>query len=118
MPHIIPDTAREKLLTAPVYLEPVEASRKLSCENLAALLKEPEEKIARAWAEAWQAQEKFDHRLREQGRQLLKKSFQEKRPVWLISGRPYLLYDGFLNLNFWNHLEKLQLIALPADYLP
>ncbi|MDH7492992.1 MAG: acyl-CoA dehydratase activase [Candidatus Saccharicenans sp.] len=118
LPHIIPDTAREKLLTAPVYLEPVEASRKLSCENLAALLKEPEEKIARAWAEAWQAQEKFDHRLREQGRQLLKKSFQEKRPVWLISGRPYLLYDGFLNLNFWNHLEKLQLIALPADYLP
>ncbi|MBC7349247.1 MAG: hypothetical protein H5U05_04665 [Candidatus Aminicenantes bacterium] len=118
LPHMIPEAIREKLLTAAVYLEPVEESRKLSRENLAALLKEPEEKIARAWAEAWQVQEEFERRLWEQGRQLLKKSFQEKRPVWLISGRPYLLYDNFLNLNFWSHLEKLQPIALPADYLP
>ncbi|MGQ9800806.1 MAG: acyl-CoA dehydratase activase [Candidatus Saccharicenans sp.] len=117
LPHMIPEAVREKLLTAPVYLETVEESLKLSRENLASVLKEPEEKIDRAWAEAWQVQQEFDRRLQEQGRQLLKKSFQEKRPVWLIAGRPYLLYDGFLNLNFWNHLEKLQLIALPADYL-
>lgn len=117
LPHMIPAAVREKLLTTAVYLQPVEESQKLSQENLATLLKEPEEKIARAWAEAWKLQEEFNRRLQEQGQKLLKKSFQEKRPVWLISGRPYLLYDGFLNLNFWNHLEKLQLIALPADYL-
>ncbi|RFT16544.1 MAG: Activator of (R)-2-hydroxyglutaryl-CoA dehydratase [Candidatus Saccharicenans subterraneus] len=117
LPHMIPETVREKLLTTSVYLEPVEDSQKLSWQNLAGLLKEPEETIARAWTEAWQVQMEFDRKLKEQGQQLLKRSFQSKRPVWLISGRPYLLYDSFVNLNFWSHLEKLKLIAIPADYL-
>lgn len=117
LPHMIPETVREKLLTTSVYLEPVEDSQKLSWQNLAGLLKEPEETIARAWTEAWQVQMEFDRKLKEQGQQLLKRSFQSKRPIWLISGRPYLLYDSFINLNFWSHLEKLNLVAIPADYL-
>lgn len=117
LPHMIPEVLREKLMTAPVYLGPDEDSRKLSCKNLAALLKEPEETIARAWAEAWRAQTDFERQLKEQGRRLLARSFQSKRRVWLISGRPYLLYDNFVNLNFWSHLEKLNLTAIPADYL-
>ncbi|MCX8159740.1 MAG: acyl-CoA dehydratase activase [Candidatus Saccharicenans sp.] len=117
LPHMIPEAVREKLLTAAVYLEPDEDSQKLSWQNLANLLKEPVEAIARSWAEAWQVQSEFDRQLKERGQQLLKRSFQSKRPVWLISGRPYLLYDNYVNLNFWSHLEKLNLIALPADYL-
>ncbi len=118
LPHMIPEAVREKLLTTAVYLEPVEGSQKLSWQNLADLFKEPEETIARAWETAWQIQLEFNRQLKEQGQQLLKRGFQSKRPVWLISGRPYLLYDNFLNLNFWSHLEKLNLIAIPADYLP
>lgn len=118
LPHMIPEATREKLLTAPVYLEPAEESWKISWKNLSTLLKEPEEKIARAWAEAWQAQMEFYQRLKEKGRELLRKGFQNKLPVWVISGRPYLLYDNFINLSLWFHLEKLGIIALPADYLP
>ena len=117
LPHMIPEAVREKLLTAPVYLEPVEESQRLSWKNLAALLKEPEENIARAWAEARRAQTDFGRQLKEEGHRLLARSFQSKRPVWLISGRPYLLYDNFVNLNFWSHLGKLNITPLPADYL-
>ncbi|MDI6848591.1 MAG: acyl-CoA dehydratase activase [Candidatus Saccharicenans sp.] len=117
LPHMIPEALREKLMTAPIYLEPDEDSQKLSWKNLARLLKEPEESIAGAWTEARRIQTDFEQQLKEQGRRILARSFQSKRPVWLISGRPYLIYDNFVNLNFWSHLEKLNITAIPADYL-
>ncbi len=118
LPHMLPEDTRQKLLTAPIYLEPVTVSQKTSWKNLATLLKESEEKIRQAWQEAWEIQKEFGRRLKEKGRELLKKAFQNKLPVWVISGRPYLLYDNYLNLNLWFHLEKLGIIALPDDYLP
>lgn len=118
LPHMIPEAIRDKLLTLPIYLEPVVESQKTNFMNLARILKESEERIEQAWKSGWQAQEEFNQKLKEKGKELLKKSFQSKRPVLVISSRPYLLYDNFANLNLWFHLEKLGLTALPADYLP
>ncbi len=118
LPHMLPEAVREKLLTTTVYLEPAEESEKISWKNLSELLKEPEEKIKKAWQEARRRQQEFETRLKEKGQELLKKAFQKKLPVWVIAGRPYLLYDSYINLNFWSHLEKLGVIALPHDYLP
>jgi predicted nucleotide-binding protein (sugar kinase/HSP70/actin superfamily) len=99
-------------------MEPVGKCQKTCLENLSSLLKETEEKIQQAWQAAWQAQLEFNRKLKEQGKLLLERSIKSNQPVWIISGRPYLLYDNYINLNFWFHLEKLGLAAIPVDYLP
>lgn len=118
LPNILPEEIRDKLLTTQVYLEPVGTCQKPSLENLTRLLKEPEEKIQQAWQSAWQAQIEFNQKLKEEGKILLEKSVQQNQPVLIISGRPYLLYDNYANLNLWFHLEKLGITAIPVDYLP
>jgi len=60
----------------------------------------------------------FQDDLIRRGRALLKQASAEGRPVFAILGRPYNVYDVFLNLNLAHHLAKLGVPALPYDYLP
>jgi predicted CoA-substrate-specific enzyme activase len=118
LPHMIPEALRQKLLTAPVYLEPDEEVQVENWKTLARVFKEPEEKIAAAWKKALEIQDEFRKNQEIMGRKILEESRKTGQPVWLIAGRPYLLYDHYLNLNFWSHLDKLGVTALPLDYLP
>lgn len=118
LPYMLPESLRQKLLTLPIYLEPEAESLKENFKNLARVLKEPEEKIKEAWEAGSIAQVNFQNKLKEKGKEILSKSTAERKAVWVICGRPYLLYDNFVNLNLWFHLEKLGLTAIPMDYLP
>ncbi|HPP24723.1 MAG TPA: acyl-CoA dehydratase activase, partial [Candidatus Saccharicenans sp.] len=67
LPHMLPGEIRNKLLTVPIYLAPDARSRKTTFKNLSESLKLPEEKIKEAWLSAWQAQIKFNQKLKKQG---------------------------------------------------
>ncbi len=39
------------------------------------------------------------------------------KPIWIISGRPYNLYDVRLNLHLGSRLSKRGILALPMDFI-
>ncbi len=118
LPYMIPEALRQKLLTVPVYLEPGEEILRENLNTISRALKEPEEKIARAWEKALAVQAEFKIKQEIKGQEILREALRDERPVWLVAGRPYLLYDHYLNLNLWSHLEKIATTAIPMDYLP
>lgn len=73
----------------------------------------PAEKAVEA---AWAAAEAFRSELQERGRSVLSE-LPESEPLWVVTGRPYNLYDERLNLQLGRHLAKLGIQALPMDYL-
>ncbi|MBB5022689.1 acyl-CoA dehydratase activase [Desulfurispira natronophila] len=66
--------------------------------------------------EAWQRQMDFRKHLQKIGRQYVD-SISPDTPLWIITGRPYNLYDERLNLQIGRHLAKLGIEALPMDFL-
>lgn len=116
LPSMLPDSLRQKLLTAPLYLKPEEDTLKENFQTLSRLLNEPENKVRAAWQIAWKSQLAFQQKLRAKGGELLSQA--DDKNVLVISGRPYLLYDNHLNLNLWFHLEKMGITVVPFDYLP
>jgi predicted CoA-substrate-specific enzyme activase len=118
LPYMLPEPVRERLLTLPIYLQSDPESLTQNFKNLSRVFKDSEEKIEQAWEAGWKAQMDFNHKLGEKGKEILSRSLTENRTVWIICSRPYLLYDNFVNLNLWFHLEKLGIEALPVDYLP
>ncbi len=64
------------------------------------------------------AEEDFRKTLRRRGREVLDGAGRDGRRAWAVLGRPYTLHDPFLNLSLGRHLAKLDILALPADFLP
>lgn len=71
---------------------------------------------ARALRAAWQRQDAFKAELRRQGREILAQAGNQE-PVWIVTGRPYNLYDERLNLQLGRQMAKLGIKALPLDFL-
>lgn len=65
---------------------------------------------------AWAYQQEFRRRVQEMGRAILS-GVPMLEPVWMVTGRPYNLYDERLNLKLGRHLAKLGIWAIPADML-
>lgn len=65
---------------------------------------------------AWAYQQGFRRRVQEMGRAILSR-VPMLEPVWIVTGRPYNLYDERLNLKLGRHLAKLGIWAIPADIL-
>jgi predicted CoA-substrate-specific enzyme activase len=74
--------------------------------------------IKNAYFHGQAAQKKFGNALRSRGEELLSKSQEEEKNVWVIIGKPYNIHDAFLNLNLSKHLQKLNVLALPMDFIP
>ncbi len=73
-------------------------------------------KVEAALERSLEKQEQFTSRLRKIGREFLESESGED-PIWVISGRPYNLYDERLNLRLGRHLSKLGIKAIPLDFL-
>ncbi len=56
----------------------------------------------------------FKQRLYKIGEQVLSNA---DRPIWIITGRPYNLYDFRLNLHLGPRLAKRGILALPMDFV-
>ena len=65
---------------------------------------------------AWSKQLAFRERMMERGEAILR-DIPEDEPVWIVSGRPYNLYDERLNLQLGRQLARLGIRALPMDFL-
>jgi len=69
--------------------------------------------IKNAYKIAVSAQQKFEERMRRRAEEILKK---EGIPVAII-GRPYNIYDPYLNLTLFSHLKKIGFNAIPMNFL-
>jgi predicted CoA-substrate-specific enzyme activase len=73
------------------------------------------EELRAAYGAALGAQEAFRARLVVRGREVLAGDFERGL---VVVGRPYNLFDPFLNLNLSRHLARLGVVALPQSFLP
>ncbi|MBP8645070.1 MAG: CoA activase [Syntrophobacteraceae bacterium] len=73
-------------------------------------------KLEEAVAHAWEAQQSFRKRLVLRGREVLEQA-PPGEALWIVTGRPYNLYDERLNLQMGRHLAKRGILAIPMDFL-
>jgi len=68
---------------------------------------------------AWKIQNLVNQQIQDTGEQVLDKILTSNKPVILLLGRPYNLYDSGLNLNIPGKLQKTYGVdVIPLDYLP
>jgi len=79
-------------------------------------LRPDREHLEKAFASAWNRQAEFRNKLIRRGHEILQQT-PVTEPLWIITGRPYNLYDERQNLQLGKHLAKLGIKALPMDYL-
>jgi len=72
--------------------------------------------IKKALYYALDRQEQFAKELRNRGREILKSQGGDK-PIVVVTGRPYNLYDERLNLRLGHNLSKIGVTALPMDFI-
>lgn len=77
-------------------------------------LRPPRPEIERAVFKAWSRQLQFRKKLIDTGSEILDR-VDPSQPVWIVTGRPYNLYDDRLNLQLGKQLAKLGIKALPMD---
>ena len=70
--------------------------------------------LERAVFKAWARQKEFRRQLIETGDEIIA-GMDPAQPVWIVTGRPYNLYDDRLNLQLGKQLAKLGIKALPMD---
>ncbi len=82
-------------------------------------LRPSRDRLRKAVEQAWDNQVRFREELRRIGRDYLDSLNRTSpdEPVWIITGRPYNLYDERLNLQVGKHLAKLGVNAAPLDFL-
>ncbi len=85
-------------------------------QSLPASLKIRESKMHEAAALGWDRQMKFREEMRRKGREILS-GLDPSSPVWIVTGRPYNVYDERLNLRLGRQLAKLEITALPMDFV-
>ena len=73
-------------------------------------------RLAAIVRDAWERQEAFARSLERRGEELLAGTPADE-PVWVVSGRPYNLYDERCNLKIGRQLAALGVTALPLDFL-
>ncbi|RQD73245.1 acyl-CoA dehydratase activase-related protein, partial [Desulfonatronospira sp. MSAO_Bac3] len=79
-------------------------------------LKFREKEVQRAVSLAWVRQMEFKKTMQQKGREIIS-GLDQTSPVWVVTGRPYNLYDERLNLRLGRQLAKLDITALPMDFV-
>jgi len=75
----------------------------------------PAARLRAAYDQATAAQAAFRQALRVRGEALLASDFAH---ALVVVGRPYNLFDSYLNLNLGRHLARLGVLAFPQGFLP
>lgn len=81
-----------------------------------AQLRPTRERLESAFDAAWSRQNDFRRKLIQRGTEIIQRT-PAAEPLWIITGRPYNLYDERQNLQLGKHLAKLGIKALPMDFL-
>lgn len=73
--------------------------------------------VTKAVMASWERYWRFREDLKTLGESIVNTSIENAEPLWVISGRPYNLYDSRLNLQLGQHLAKRGIRAVPIDML-
>ncbi|MBU2499551.1 MAG: CoA activase, partial [Proteobacteria bacterium] len=85
-------------------------------EQLSSRLKRNRKQIRDALAYALDKERRFSMALFEKGREVMDEHDPEK-PLVIVTGRAYNLYDERLNLRLGQNLAKIGVAALPMDFI-
>ncbi|MGD9344439.1 MAG: acyl-CoA dehydratase activase [Candidatus Aminicenantes bacterium] len=75
-------------------------------------------RMERAFYLAYQAQNDFAEKIKAMGRQAVKDISAGQEIKWIVLGKPYNIHDRFLNLNLSKHLQRIEVQAIPQDFIP
>ena len=107
--------ADERIIRPTLYLREDPANLVFAFEkSLPAGLKPRRVELERAIFKALARQMEFRRKLIETGEEIIQ-GIDPAEPVWIVTGRPYNLYDDRLNLQLGKQLAKLGIKALPMD---
>ena len=115
VPFIVGAPAGERLLSPVVTFESEEAFAD-GFAPFRDLLDAPGEKVRDAYRSARWAQEEFDALFRARVRREIDEGGH--RHVFGVLGRPYTLFDAWLNLGLFERLRRLDVLAVPLGLLP
>ncbi len=110
----LPD--RQLIRPALFLKEGVESVAESLYESLPPPLRPSRAKVLELATQAWNRRERFRQDLFARGREIVGET-SDGQPLWLVTGRPYNLYDERLNLQLGRHLAKLGIRALPMDFI-
>ncbi len=85
-------------------------------EQLSKRLERSKALIQEALEYGWERQQQFVQELFRKGQEIMD-AHDPERPMVIVTGRPYNLYDERLNLRLGQNLAKIGLSALPMDFL-
>jgi predicted CoA-substrate-specific enzyme activase len=107
----------DKIIRPTLFLrEGLKSTAESIFTSLPGKLKADRKKVFQAVDKAWQKQMEFREVLKGKGKKILA-GINSGQPVWIITGRPYNLYDERLNLRLGQQLAKLGITALPMDFM-
>jgi predicted nucleotide-binding protein (sugar kinase/HSP70/actin superfamily) len=85
-------------------------------EQISGKLGKSRRQIREALEYAWQHQNQFLKELYKKGKEVLE-AHDPERPLVVVTGRPYNLYDERLNLRLGQNLSKIGMAAVPMDFI-
>jgi predicted CoA-substrate-specific enzyme activase len=85
-------------------------------EQVSEKLGKSRRQIRKALEYAWHHQNQFLKELHNKGKEILE-AHDPERPLVVVTGRPYNLYDERLNLRLGQNLSKIGLAAVPMDFV-
>ncbi len=118
VPFMVRSVLEKKLLTPPVLFNSGAGDFVKSMGPIKKILGRGDDALESAYHEARKAQEDFHRKLRARGEEVLGQFKGKGLQVWAVLGKPYNVHDAFLNLNLGRHLQKLEVLALPIDFIP
>jgi predicted CoA-substrate-specific enzyme activase len=84
--------------------------------QLSKKLKATRSEIRRALEHAWEKQDQFVREMHRMGSEIMD-ALDPDKPLVVVSGRSYNLYDERLNLRLGQNLAKIGVAALPMDFM-
>ena len=118
LPFMFPTKLGGRLLSPVIQFNSGWEGFKQSMAETASQLGLTTEEMAAAYHYAWQKQLEFQQSLQQKGREFLRQSRESGEDILVVIGRPYTIYDSFLNLNLHLHLQRRGAWVIPLDFLP
>jgi len=118
VPFMVRSVLETKLLTPSVLFNSGPRDFVKSLGSTKKILGLDDDSFETAYIESWNAQKDFRRKLRTRGEEVLGHFVGHGLQLWAVLGKPYNVHDSFLNLNLGQHLQKLEVLALPIDFIP
>lgn len=117
VPDFIRASFETRILTQIVRLGEGKRNIKESFIDLGQSLLQSREKSEATYKKAIKVQEEFRHTCEEIGYKMMEEVTEHKKVLVLI-GHPYIIYDGYFNLNLVTKLHKRGIAVIPGGMIP